>query len=489
MKFVESNDFDCSFITVITALKAIYGERGSILANGYKYIKHQEERKNDEQASLDSIPELTIKDIFKLTVAQFEDYEMQGYLREKRRFIDYALCTDGKNWTENERKQFVLENYIEFAGYLGLLRDREGVPHYRWIVDFDNITDDEWSEITKNMREKLDLFKALIDCLIDMYIDGYSGEDGGRRVLKQESTRFYFRGENAFYSTSKASIYRNRNNESLEEKLINQFINQMKLEEFRILLNGFDVVSKWNYSDVWIEALAQHYGFLTDLMDISSDLLTALFFLCCKWDKEKGWVPLEERDFESIESRMHIAQLGGDSRYGILYALESEAVNLFKLEKVMPIGYQPFLRCSAQHGYCLCMTETDDLYSNPFFRKYKIRLTTELCQSVFQVFDQGKRIYPYEGLMEIQDVLQSIKGTNCFSRQAYNAAVTVFKNKLDETTIERILKDKEITIKGTIEFIDRHRMKMQNEKYNAIDYEKIYQFENVGRPTLIPVDE
>lgn len=133
------------------------------------------------------------------------------------------MRTDGQEWTEKERNQLILDNYLEFAKYLGVSREKSTTPIYNWIVDFENITDDEWSTIENNIKTKLPLFKLLIDCLIDLYIDGFICEDDGRKVLKQASTRYFFRGENAFYSTSKANIFRKNDKLDFDENQLNFF--------------------------------------------------------------------------------------------------------------------------------------------------------------------------------------------------------------------------------------------------------------------------
>lgn len=487
MKCKESFDFNHYFVTVAISLGKIYGYRGNIVENGLKYIRYHENSSNDEQKSLDVIPELTMEDISNLLKAQANDYDIQHFLREKRKLIDYALRTDGQKWTQNERNKFILDNYLEFAKYLGISREKSELPIFNWIVDLENITDDEWLAIENNIKNNVIFFKLLIDCLIDLYIEGFIGEDNGRRVLKQASTRYFFRGENAIYSTSKANIFRKNDKHNSEDNQLNYFINKMRIEEFRILLNKFEVVRKWDYSDVWIEALAQHYGLPTELMDITSDLLSALFFICCKWDKEKGWLPLKKCDFEVWDSRPDVAKLGGDSRYGILYMLESEAVTFFKVQDVKPIGYQPFMRCSSQHGYCMSMTAEDDMYKNPYFRKYKIRLTESLCQWVYEINEKGRKIYPQDGLTEIQNILKLIGETNCFSKQAYDATVTALKSEIDITIIEKKLKEKDITIQKSLNFISNYRIKELNERFKVVDYENIYHFENIGRPTIIPI--
>ena len=70
-------------------------------------------------------------------------------------------------------------------------------------------------------------------------------------------------------------------------------------------------------------ALAQHYGIKTPLMDITSDLKTALFFACCKYEGHQ-WRPMEKRDFVYTQDGAREK----DSRYGVLYRVPTEITDM-----------------------------------------------------------------------------------------------------------------------------------------------------------------
>ena len=63
------------------------------------------------------------------------------------------------------------------------------------------------------------------------------------------------------------------------------------------------------------------------MLDFTSDLKTALFFACCKYENGK-WEPLKRNDFESKRSRPKVSRIGGDSRYGVIYSCLSEIADL-----------------------------------------------------------------------------------------------------------------------------------------------------------------
>lgn len=79
--------------------------------------------------------------------------------------------------------------------------------------------------------------------------------------------------------------------------------------------------------------------------------------------------------------------MGGDSRYGVIYRSPSEITDLrwcvepedTAFEIIIPVGYQPFMRCSHQHGYMLLTNEDYDLLQDGRFDKFKFRLTENIC--------------------------------------------------------------------------------------------------------------
>ena len=69
-------------------------------------------------------------------------------------------------------------------------------------------------------------------------------------------------------------------------------------------------------------AIARHYGIPTNCVDVSTDLRTALFFACCRYENGQ-WRPLEPDEFAAANSR----DLGeyGDARYGIIFCALGKA--------------------------------------------------------------------------------------------------------------------------------------------------------------------
>lgn len=485
MEYKTSNGFFYNLLTVASYLYLYYGESGNLEKNYQRYYSYLKFKENDKQTNIDLIPELSASDLFKMILTAKEDYELINELRQKKLLCDAVFFSKDSSWIKEQKDTFIRKIYKEIASELGLLHPLNKNSFFRWIINFDCLDDTFWKKFESEIDYISVSYKLLIDSLVDRFIDGYIIEYPQGKILKQPSCRFFFRGENAYYRKSKANIFRNYDNLDSENNKLDYFINRMRIEEFSLLLNKFDIVKYWGFGDVLTESLAQHYGFKTEQLDITSDLLTALFFACCKWDEKNGWLPLKQSDIENANSRNNVQSLGGDSRYGILFVTESEAVDFFRTLNVYPIGYQPFMRCSAQSGYHLTMDCSDDLYTNLFFRKYKFRLTEDLCNAIYQAKNFGKLIYPNDGLDSLSDILKDMQESNTISMPAFINTYQKYPLRFAKPELIRKLKEKrKINIKENRSYISSERLKSFNKQWSNFDYASFYGFENVERPAL-----
>ena len=98
---------------------------------------------------------------------------------------------------------------LEAAKLLGILPDsREGL--FTWIVNKEGMTEKEQLDLEQKIRQEMALLNIIVKAMIDSYVPGIQltypiiGT-----VMTQPKTRYYYRGENAFYGQSRPSAYRN----------------------------------------------------------------------------------------------------------------------------------------------------------------------------------------------------------------------------------------------------------------------------------------
>ena len=243
-------------------------------------------------------------------------------------------------------------------------------------------------------------------------------------VISQGERNSYYRGENQIFSKSQPSLYRSLERfSSQKDKELYRFIANMRIEEFRIFLCRLGITRFWheNYGSVLFEPLAQHYGLETEWLDITNDFDVALFFATCKW-KDGKWQPLDEDDIRQhpIGVIFHIPQWQAQNTM-LMSTLEMSGMENKKVfnNVILPIGFQPFMRCHSQYAYGIHMEVPFPLQDDFTFEKLHFRHSVELSEKVFEMMECGKRIYPQEWLNEFMDTIVCIKHTTAFSEEAF----------------------------------------------------------------------
>lgn len=272
----------------------------------------------------------------------------------------------------------------------------------------------------------------------------------GLRIITFASKRHLFRGENKRYPSTVPSLNRalSRINGSREKELY-RVIAYMRKWRFADLIWQINVVPYWEakISDVHIDALAQHYGFQTHLLDLTNDFKTALFFATTKYDYvSDSFFPLTEEDIEKSE----------DTKYGYIYHAPDWTIDFFNgggfmdwsfkhlhngnynempdrnrrfflqsgdMDGVaLQIGFQPLHRCHNQSGYVFPMRNEVSLQENTRFEKLRFRQSAQISKQVFDLMDGGKKVFPNEGISEIRNVVEELKHSVIFSNEHLEAA-------------------------------------------------------------------
>lgn len=294
--------------------------------------------------------------------------------------------------------------------------------------------DDDRPGVGKLQHPRHALYKEML--FRDMKTDGFTMGSPQESVIRQGERGQYYRGETKIHDKSGTTLSRGLERyKSEEDKLLYRLVADMRVAEFAYFIRMFDRVRRWDEKGLTVqtEPLAQHYGLETDWLDITNDFNTALFFASCYWDrKERKWYPLTRAQTE-----------GGDEKrkFGVLFrapAFQITASNMLHFHPenpddtegmVLPIGYQPFMRCHSQYGYGLHMRDSIPLQNHAAFERLCFRHSEALSQAVYELMDEGRKIYPEEGLDAFQDVLDAIASATAFSESAFAAALA--KNRLD----------------------------------------------------------
>lgn len=419
---------------------------GSEKSNWEMILKnyHSNSPSNKRINSIDDIPELSIEQIEKMLSEQDKTCnEMNNCIT--------LYNSSAKKSNEKELKEVILE----VADILGVSPTSKN-GFFEHLFDRQYSSKQEYEKIYCNYMANLTtvyLFENLLCQLLTnhfVFTFPYIGS-----TITQQRNKYFYRGENAYFGSSRPGIYRQPTTMSPQDT---ELITKLKYNEAGLFLDNFDAIRLWNKCDINYMALWQHYGLKTNLIDITSDLKTALFFACCKYENGK-WRPLASNDFEEADSRENVFNNGGDSRFGIVYRAKSELndmeyyIHKDKIENlIVPIGYQPFMRCSSQHGYTMFITSANyNLYSDNRFEKFKFRLTEQFCQKIFNMMEQGQKVYPNNDIPNIDKYFNIINPSHIFTEQAVQLTIDGTAKTLE--TIRPHLKKLGYSIKRKSDFI------------------------------------
>lgn len=211
-----------------------------------------------------------------------------------------------------------------------------------------------------------------------------TGHGDEKTLIPEDGTVIYlFRGQSQEYIPCYPSLYR----ESPRPLTISElFTWRMRLILFRDMLDTYPIVDKFfkrhNFK-VDYEGLAQHYGLLTSVLDLTSNLDIALFFATCWYDsKEDCYKPFDD----------------GKIHDGILYVFcplfanePSPLIRIdeFMKENITPIGLQPFLRPARQKGYALHIPKDKSTKS----WAYRFQFSNEDSLEYYNLFNEGRDLW------------------------------------------------------------------------------------------------
>lgn len=282
-------------------------------------------------------------------------------------------------------------------------------------------------------------------------------------VMRYGEASNYYRGQLRDYGSCKPTIFRNCNKDSKEMILLKRFISNMKINALYKMIEPLNQVKNWRFGSIFVYMIAQHYGIETNCLDLTSNIEVALFFATCKHIGNNKYRPITDKDIADIGTEgmiyWRIAQLD------YIEALENR-------QSIYPIGYQPFSRCHKQYGYFMIGDENFDLNNEPDFNVYYFNRTPKLSREIYEKFDGGKNIFEYDALIELEDMLASIRTSNVFSEEIFEKTAI-----LDEFSIwdkckwrDELQNQMGITIGSNNIVLSRPRRRAIDRKWSIKDF-------------------
>ncbi|SFL42125.1 FRG domain-containing protein [Halanaerobium salsuginis] len=207
--------------------------------------------------------------------------------------------------------------------------------------------------------------------------------------------------------------------ETEEERKVEFFKAKLKIQSFLDLITQFKQVREWNFGTVFAYIIAQHYGIDTQYLDITDDLAVALFFAGCRHVGNGKYRPITKRDLEEY------------GEYAVLYRKTDDLLmnpeSAADINRVLPIGYQPFTRCYKQRGYFIDTMQSGDLddlvnydlVADHDFKKFHFKRTPEFAAEIYELFDGGRELFHDRSMELLSGLIDEIKAGDSFSEDSF----------------------------------------------------------------------
>lgn len=245
----------------------------------------------------------------------------------------------------------------------------------------------------------------------------------------------YYRGQSSYYSKCYPSLLRPNMKSS------DVFAARLRTCEFKLLMQTYPM---WDIFQHNVQltlpdkntypivlscdalALAQHYGFPTELLDLTVDKWVAAFFACTNYDAQNDtYNPTDETD-----------------GYGVFYSYSNPISFSRKPGLLRAVGLQPFSRPGEQAGYVLKMHAGQN-FNKMCFRKVKFRHDSKASQLVFNFTNRSKKLFPHSPL---EDKAAIIRTSSVISEPAFQMAKEQFFNLESKEQLSEWLKESGLQI-------------------------------------------
>lgn len=255
-----------------------------------------------------------------------------------------------------------------------------------------------------------------------------------------------FRGQNNDYekfipSFQRKELIENPAKHCAEYIKREEFKNYFKLTPYYQILSGMKIMDY--YFEFDLDAIAQHYEFATDYLDVTKDILTALFF-AYTYCIDGSYYPVD--NFEKYNPTLYISN----------FALLARENNL------TAVGFQAVSRPQRQTAMAL---KIDNPNSNvkADFRIISLPRSAEIAHAVYNSFKQGKTLFPEEPIQVIQKRIRKRKYLN---EQLFKEYCQKFDK--NESELRELLSRDYIINNSTLDIDTDLFLKMTGEIYDKL---------------------
>lgn len=211
--------------------------------------------------------------------------------------------------------------------------------------------------------------------------------DGSIAAVPLSAGMMYYRGENKLYDTCKPNLYRYRD-------VCEREIWQIRTCDFELFLLETGEMKRRAQTEEKIDllAIAQHYGFPTNMLDVTNDIVVAAYFATHRFNPVTMCMEAEMEGVGRLRWMSGLFGMAGD-----------HPVRIF--------GDQYFARPRVQSGFGIEMKEEDDFAE--FSGHIEFNQSAEMSMIMDQAFDGMGMFFPNE---QIDWVAKRIQRENAVTR-------------------------------------------------------------------------
>lgn len=138
------------------------------------------------------------------------------------------------------------------------------------------------------------------------------------------------------------------------------------------------------------EGLAQHYGMMSDMVDLTTSFDVASFFAACRWVEQNG--------------RGRYLPMGPSVKPGVIYRL----IFAFAMnhpdcgeDAFSTIGWQPLPRPAQQRAFAIRLKPNQDFRSLHGVGWHYFRQSAKVSHRIWKAFREGESLFPNDAVMEL----------------------------------------------------------------------------------------